>query len=89
IKPVWKNVFSSHKNKDLDVYFDNLGQEFFPLYKALGENPAIEICLTEEQQNEFHAFFTQLQDKYLMLQGMDYMATIRRLGIIAFRIAMI
>jgi len=89
IKPVWKNVFANRKDIDLDVYFDNLGQEFYPLYKALNENPAIEICLTEEQQDEFHNLFTQIQDKYLMLQGEDYMATIRRLGLIAFRIAMI
>jgi len=34
-------------------------------------------------------FFTQIQEKYLTLQGMDYMATIRRLGLIAFRIAMV
>ena len=89
IKPVWKNVFAGRKNIDLDVYFDNLGQEFYPLYKALNENPAIEVCLTQEQQDEFHNLFTQIQDKYLMLQGEDYMATIRRLGLIAFRIAMI
>ena len=45
--------------------------------------------MTEEQQIKFNAFFTQIQEKYLTLQGMDYMATIRRLGLIAFRIAMI
>lgn len=89
IKPIWKNVFAGKKDNDLDVYFDNLGQEFYPLYKALNENPAIEFCLTDEQQDQFHVFFTQIQDKYLTLQGMDYMATIRRLGLIAFRIAMI
>jgi len=88
IKAEWKNMFPRKKDKDLDVYFDNLGQEFFPLYKALNENPAIEFSLTEEQQDQFHVFFTQIQDKYLMLQGMDYMATIRRLGLICFRIAM-
>ena len=45
--------------------------------------------MTDEQQIQFNAFFTQIQEKYLTLQGMDYMATIRRLGLIAFRIAMI
>ena len=89
IKAVWKNMFPESSNNDLDVYFDNLGKEFFPLYKALSENPAIEFCLTKEQKDQFHVFFTQIQDKYLMLQGMDYMATIRRLGLISFRIAMV
>ena len=64
IKPVWKNVFAGRKGIDLDVYFDNLGQEFYPLYKSLNENPAIEVCLTETQQDEFHNLFTQIQDKY-------------------------
>ena len=88
IKPVWKNVFASN-NDGLEVYFDGLGQEFLPLYKALNENPAIRFCLTDEQQDQFHTFFKQIQEKYLTLQGMDYMATIRRLGLIAFRIAMV
>ena len=88
IVPVWKDMFAPNIY-GLEEYFDGLGQEFFPLYKALEENPAIEFCLTEEQKSQFHTFFTQFQEKYLTLQGMDYMATIRRLGLIAFRIAMI
>ncbi|HEY3369346.1 MAG TPA: DUF3987 domain-containing protein [Prolixibacteraceae bacterium] len=88
IRPVWKNVFPKENNNAMELEFDKLGQEFFPLYKALRENPAIEFCMTDEQHDQFHAFFTQIQDKYLMLQGMDYMATIRRLGLIAFRMAM-
>lgn len=89
IKAVWKDVLASNKEDGLEGYYNSLGQEFLPLYKALGENPAIKFCVTDQQHEQFNVFFTQLQDKYLMLQGMDYMATIRRLGLIAFRIAMI
>ncbi len=89
IKPVWKNVFASNSDHCLDEHFDNLGREFLQLYKALNTNPPIQFCLTPEQQEKFNTFFTQVQEKYLSLQGMDYMATIRRLGLIAFRIAMI
>ncbi|HAH22801.1 MAG TPA: DNA primase [Prolixibacteraceae bacterium] len=89
IKPVWKNVFASNHNEGLDEYFNRLGKEFLPLYNALSDHPAIQFCLTAEQQDQFHAFFTQVQVKYLTLQGMDYMATIRRLGLIAFRLAMV
>ncbi|HEY3369991.1 MAG TPA: DUF3987 domain-containing protein [Prolixibacteraceae bacterium] len=89
IRPFWKDVFSANKNKGLKEYFNSLGQEFFTLYKALNENPDIEFRLSEEQQIQFNAFFTQIQERYLMLQGMDYMATIRRLGLIAFRLGMI
>ena len=88
IQPGWKNVFAK-SNRGLEAYFDSLGQEFLPLYNALKEHPAIEFCLTGEQEDEFHDFFTQFNKKYLALQGEEYLATIRRLGIIAFRIAMI
>jgi len=89
IKPVWKNVFAQGNDNTLKEHFNTLGQEFFTLHKALNENPSIQFCLTDQQQIQFNAFFTQIQEKYLTLQGMDYMATIRRLGLIAFRIAMI
>jgi hypothetical protein len=89
IRPVWKNVFSKRYPNGLDEYFDHLGQDFFSLYKALRQNPEMEFCLTQEQEDQFHEFFTLIQDKYLTFHGMDYMGTIRRLGLIAFRLAMI
>jgi hypothetical protein len=49
----------------------------------------MKFCLTEEQHLEFNVFFSQVQEKYLMLQGTDYIATVRRLALIAFRQAMI
>ncbi len=70
-------------------YFDQLGNDFFGLYQTLASNPEIQFCFTAEQQEQFNAFFVQIQATYLSLQGLDYMATIRRLGIIAFRFAMI
>jgi hypothetical protein len=89
IKLVWKDVLTERGENGLEGYYDALGQEFLPLYKALGEKPAIKFCVTPEQNEQFHVFFTQLQEKYVMLQGVDYIGTVRRLGLIAFRIAMI
>lgn len=89
IHPVWKNVFAISSDNGLDDYFDQLGNDFFGLYQTLACNPEIQFCLTAEQEEQFNAFFTQIQATYLSLQGLDYMATVRRLGIIAFRIAMI
>ena len=88
IRPIWKNVFAK-RNEGLEQHFDLLGQDFFSLYKALRENTDMQFCLTDQQKDEFHTFFTLLQDKYLTFHGMDYMGTIRRLGLIVFRIAMI
>ena len=89
IKPTWKNVFQTDTTNGLDEYYDQLGKEFFGLYKTLKNNLDIEVRLTTEQQQKFNVFFEKLQTKYLNLQPDDYIATVRRLGLIAFRIIML
>ncbi|RKF03092.1 primase-like protein [Tenacibaculum lutimaris] len=89
IRPTWKNVFQTDTTNGLDEYYDQLGKEFFGLYKTLKNNPDIEVRLTTEQQQKFNVFFEKLQTKYLNLQPDDYIATVRRLGLIAFRIIML
>lgn len=89
IKPTWKNVFSSNNNVGLDDYYSELGNEFLGLYKTLKNNPEIEIRLSETQQQQFNTFFESLQTKYINLQPEEYIATIRRLGLIAFRLMML
>lgn len=89
IHPEWKDVFENSSHNGFDDYFDQLGNDFFGLYQTLMASPEIKFNLNSEQEKEFNAFFEQIQNTYLSLQGLDYMATIRRLGLIAFRIAMI
>lgn len=89
IKPKWKNVFASNHTTGLDEYYSQLGKEFLELYKTLKNNPEIEIRLTASQQAQFNVFFESLQTKYLNLQPEEYMATVRRLGLIAFRLMML
>jgi len=89
IKPTWKNVFSSNNNVGLDDYYSQLGNEFLELYKTLKNNSEIEIRLTTIQQQQFNTFFESLQTKYINLQPEEYIATIRRLGLIAFRLMML
>ncbi len=89
IKPTWKNVFHTDTANGLDEYYDQLGKDFFELYKTLKNNPAIEVRLTTEQQQKFNVFFEKLQTKYLNLQPDDYIATVRRLGLVSFRIMML
>lgn len=89
IKPTWKNVFSSNKNVGLDDYYSQLGNQFLDLYKTLKNNSEIEIRLSETQQQQFNTFFESLQTKYINLQPEEYIATIRRLGLIAFRLMML
>jgi hypothetical protein len=89
IKPTWKNVFQTGTANGLDEYYDQLGKEFFELYKTLKNNRPIEVRLTTEQQQKFNVFFEKLQTKYLNLQPDDYIATVRRLGLVSFRIMML
>ena len=89
VKPVWKNVFASTTDNGLDDYFENLGNQFYELYKLLKSNGEFQFYLTVDQQEQFNQFFSEIQGKYLNLQGLDYMATIRRLGLIAFRFCML
>lgn len=89
VRPVWKDVFASQTTNGLDDYFDELGNQFFSLYKSLKSSDEIQFFLTADQQDLFNKFFGQVQEKYMSIQGIDYMATIRRLGLIAFRFCMI
>ncbi|SDS89837.1 DUF3987 domain-containing protein [Winogradskyella sediminis] len=89
IKSTWKNVFQNSNKLGLDDYYNQLGSEFLELYKTLKNNPEIEIRLTTTQQQQFNTFFESLQTKYINLQPEEYIATIRRLGLIAFRIMML
>lgn len=89
VRPVWKNVFASQTDNGLDDYFEALGNEFYELYKVIMQDEPRQFHLTADQQEQFNHFFGQIQEKYMNLQGLDYMATIRRLGLIAYRICMI
>ncbi|MEX2335708.1 MAG: DUF3987 domain-containing protein [Fulvivirga sp.] len=89
VRPVWKDVFAESSDQGLDDYFDTLGGRFYELYQFLHGGSEIHFCLAPDQKARFNTFFTQVQEMYLTIQGLDYMATIRRLGLIAFRISMI
>ena len=89
VNPVWKNVFARKADQELDEYFEGLGEGFFQLYERLQASPDIYFSLSEQQQDRFNAFFEDIHGKYLYLQGPDYVATIRRLGLIFFRICMV
>lgn len=87
--PDWDDVFSRKFSMGMDDHFKKLGQEFYSLYNSLKKVPAIDFSLTEKQKDRFNSYFSQLQGKYLVLQGMDSIAIIRRLGLMAFRMMMV
>lgn len=89
VRTNWKDVFADATENGLDDYFDALGARFYELFKILISGNEIEFCLTAEQKAQFNQFFAHIQEQYIALQGLDYIATVRRMGLIAFRISMI
>ena len=83
----WKDVFAN--NEDLNEVFEQFGYKFFDFYQTLKQSSPIRFSLSGSQQKEFNAFFEQVQSEYYILFGNDIVASVRRLGLITFRIAMI
>ena len=85
----WKNVFAS-KEQTLDNAFVALGHDFHNLYKylLLLEQP-VRFAFSPKQEEQFNQFFEQIQDEYSSIFGFEIVASIRRFGLITFRLAMI
>ncbi len=89
VEPVWKDVFEGSTDVDYDAYFEVLAQDFFEFYRFLNDNGEVEFSYTADQKKRFNDFFRNVQTKYVNLNGLDVLATIRRLGLIATRLSMV
>lgn len=89
IRLQWNDVFACYGNESLDQRFDRFGEQFFEFYRTLKQYENIRFSLSANQQTEFNHYLEQIQQQYWELLGSDYIGTIRRLGLITFRIAMI
>ena len=85
----WKDVFERKTENGLDAFFAEAGIRFFPLFNELSASLGIEFTLTSSQQQLFNATFARWQTIYEALLGPEYTATVRRLGLITFRMALI
>ena len=90
LRPIWKDVFAGDGEEPLEHKFDGYGKEFmdFNLFLRQQTN-RFRFAFSSKQQKDFNAYFEQTQLQYLELCGDDYVGSIRRLGLIAFRMAMI
>jgi len=90
LRPIWKDVFAGDGEQPLEHKFDGYGKEFFDFNIFLRQQPyRFRFAFSGKQQKDFNAYFEQTQLQYLELCGDDYVGSIRRLGLIAFRMAMI
>lgn len=86
---VWNNVFEHSGDLTLDEYFQSLGADFNDFYRVLKDNKDLHFSLTPEQQTDFNAHFEAWQAEYCESCGDEFVASVRRLGLMTFRIAMI
>jgi hypothetical protein len=89
VRLVWNDVFANDGADTLDATFCRIGEQFYDLYKILQTSPPIRFCFSKPRQDEFNAFFDGIQKQYAALFGLDIVASVRRLGLITYRIAMI
>lgn len=83
----WRNVF---EGDNLDPVFLRLGDEFQMLYRQLNSHKGmIQFSLTPEQQDIFNQSFSTMQTEIYSTFGEGILASFRRKGLIAYRIAMI
>lgn len=86
---VWRDVFAD-KDKPLDDYFEHLGEIYFQFYQKLkNSSTPIRFSFSQPQEVEFNEFFKRVQNDYYYMFGEDIIASVRRLGLITFRIAMV
>ncbi|PZP52082.1 MAG: hypothetical protein DI598_01620 [Pseudopedobacter saltans] len=90
----WKNVFDE-KNICLDDFFEGQAIHFqghlAPFFEtsAITEENRILFEWTKEQKNSFNATFSKRQNELFFQYGAEILASVRRLGIIQFRLSMI
>lgn len=85
----WIDVFARTSNTTLEEIFDDIGYGFLELYQRLEMQPELEFSLTPGQQSAFHDYYRSTQEQYYYLFGEDIIGSVRRLGLITFRLAMV
>ena len=89
LRLVWNDVFSTHTDTTLDEHFQRLGQEFHDFHTILEKSSDIRFSLTPSQAADFNERFSAWQKEYSDRCGDEFVASVRRLGLITFRLAMI
>ena len=85
---VWHDMFSADNDTTADDLFKEIGKDFYEFHKLLSAQ-SIRFTLTLDQQRQFNEFFSSTQADYAVMYGDDIISSVRRLGLILFRFAMI
>ena len=85
----WANIFSQEQ-KSLNKKLPLIAQKIYCLHQMFNQlDHTIEFSFTPEQENRFNEIFANMQNELYAQLGDSILASVRRLGLITFRIAMI
>ena len=85
----WQDVFQESADGTLDEYFQGLGEEFRDFYVVLKTSGEMKFRLTPQQGKAFNLWFENVQRDFAAKYGDELIASVRRMGLITFRMAMI
>lgn len=85
---VWHDMFEAAEGPTADDVFKEIGRDFYRFHKLLAVQ-RVRFSLQSDQQRRFNAFFAETQERYAACFGNDIIASVRRLGLIFFRMTMI
>ncbi|HEY3373387.1 MAG TPA: DUF3987 domain-containing protein [Prolixibacteraceae bacterium] len=86
----FKNPFVSHSRENYPEFFKRQGSIILDLYEHLqNRNNPITFKMTDDQGIRFTSIFDTMLSKDNLLVGREFNATVKRLGLITFRIAMV
>ena len=85
----WNDVLGQYEEEGLDSIFDTLGKLFCEFYDELVESKPLRFRVTESQRMKFNEYFSSLQQEYYSIFKDDIIGSVRRLGLICFRVAMV
>lgn len=85
----WMDVFADPLGKSLDDEFMEYGRIFTAFYDQLSKTRRLYFQLKESQTERFNRYFSALQVALYARYGEDMIPSVRRMGLIFYRIAMI
>ena len=85
----WKDVLGGQTGLSLDARFTALGDRFVEFYDILYQSGQINFLVSDSQRQKFNNYFSNLQSEYYNIFKDDILASVRRLGLICYRIVMI
>ena len=89
MKPDWNDVFADSSDVSLDDAYAALGKDWHDVYQRISRFEHIHFSFTPHQQAQFNEHFAALHEEYLQRYGEGFLSSVRRMGLIVFKISMV